>query len=59
MYLGGMYNSIKCSVCDNIINLFKYKSMKDWQINGYLCSNCYSKKIKEHYVHKKEDTLKN
>jgi hypothetical protein len=24
--------------------------MKEWDISGYLCGDCYSKKLTEHYI---------
>lgn len=45
----------KCSICNNPISLFRYKAMKQWNIRGYLCNDCYSKKLKEHYFSKKEN----
>jgi hypothetical protein len=39
----------KCSICNIPISLFRYKAMKQWNIQGYLCNDCYSKKLKEHY----------
>jgi hypothetical protein len=38
----------KCSLCNNPIE-FKYIPMKEWEIEGPLCSKCYSKKISDHY----------
>ena len=46
----------KCSICNNPISLFRYKAMKQWNILGYLCNDCYSKKLKEHYSSKKENS---
>lgn len=54
-----MSNSIKCSLCKDIINLFKYQPMEDWQIKGFLCGNCYSKNLKEYYIKQRENNLKN
>lgn len=45
-----MPNDTKCSICNDQISIFRYKAMKQWNIQGYLCSNCYSKKLREHYI---------
>lgn len=41
---------INCSICNNKIGDFKYESMPQWNILGFLCSKCYSKKISEYYI---------
>ena len=46
----------KCSICNSPISLFRYKAMKKWNIQGYLCNDCYSKKLTEHYISRKEDS---
>jgi len=51
-----MLTDTKCSLCNNQISLFRYKAMKQWNILGYLCNDCYSKKLKEHYISKKENS---
>jgi len=38
----------KCTLCDASIS-FAYLPMKEWNIDGFLCSKCYSKKISEFY----------
>jgi len=38
----------KCTLCDASID-FAYLPMKEWGIDGFLCSKCYSKKISEFY----------
>jgi hypothetical protein len=45
-----MPNDTKCSICNDQFSIFRYKAMKQWNIQGYLCSNCYSKKLREHYI---------
>ncbi len=30
--------------------------MKQWNIHGYLCNDCYSKKLTEHYIYRKENS---
>jgi hypothetical protein len=29
---------------------FKYRPMEKWNISGTLCSQCYEKKLMEHYI---------
>lgn len=38
----------KCSLCKNQLD-HVYKPMPAWNIEGFLCSKCYSKKIFEYY----------
>ena len=38
----------KCILCDASID-FAYLPMKEWGMDGFLCSKCYSKKISEFY----------
>ena len=38
----------KCAVCDGDVDP-PYLPMKEWGIDGFLCSKCYSKKIAEFY----------
>ena len=38
----------KCTICSNEIE-FRYNPMKEWEIEGSLCGECYSKKLDEHY----------
>ena len=45
-----MSNDTKCSICNNQISVFRYKAMGQWNIQGYLCGDCYSKKLIEHYI---------
>ncbi|HET8857939.1 MAG TPA: hypothetical protein VFT83_01240 [Nitrososphaeraceae archaeon] len=45
-----MPNDTKCSICNNQISVFRYKAMGQWNIQGYLCGDCYSKKLIEHYI---------
>ena len=45
-----MPNDTKCSICNNQISIFRYKAMRQWNIQGYLCSDCYSKKLIGHYI---------
>lgn len=42
-------NDLKCVLCGNKLT-FKYKSMNDWNIPGYMCGNCYDKKLMEFYI---------
>lgn len=41
---------INCSICNEKIGDFKYEPMKQWNVSGFLCSKCYSKKIAEYYI---------
>ena len=43
LYMG---SDEKCVLCDASIS-FAYLPMKEWGIDGFLCSKCYSKKISE------------
>ncbi|MDH3834928.1 MAG: hypothetical protein OES34_12330 [Nitrosopumilus sp.] len=38
----------KCAICGEKIELH-FNPMDEWGIEGSICGNCYSKKIKEHY----------
>jgi hypothetical protein len=51
-----MSTDTKCSICNNQISLFRYKAMKQWNIQGDLCNDCYSNKLTEHYISKKENS---
>lgn len=42
-------NDLKCALCGNTLT-FRYKSMEEWNISGYLCSMCYDKKLTEFYI---------
>ena len=45
LYMG---SDEKCTLCDASID-FEYLPMKEWNMDGVLCSKCYSKKIAEFY----------
>jgi len=45
LYMG---SDEKCTLCDASIS-FAYLPMKEWSIDGFLCSKCYSKKLAEFY----------
>ncbi|MGB0855719.1 MAG: hypothetical protein ACPGQP_01650 [Nitrosopumilus sp.] len=38
----------KCAICSEKIQL-RFNPMDEWRIDGALCGNCYSKKIKDYY----------
>ena len=38
----------KCAICGEKIELH-FNPMDEWRIEGSICGNCYSKKIKEYY----------
>ena len=40
--------SIFCTICKKQLN-HKYKPKKNWNINGYLCNNCYLDELKKQY----------
>ena len=39
----------KCTQCDEDVGGIPYKPMVEWNIEGPLCSKCYSRKLEEHY----------
>ncbi|MGQ0771473.1 MAG: hypothetical protein ACT4NT_01685 [Nitrososphaerota archaeon] len=43
-----MKDEIKCVLCNGTLAQ-KYLPMKDWDVKGFLCGKCYTKKISEHY----------
>lgn len=43
-----LIESEKCVLCNGPME-HKYLPMKQWEIKGFLCSKCYSKKIFEYY----------
>ena len=43
-----MKPDVRCTLCNGIIKT-SYAPMKQWKIEGKLCSECYSKKISEFY----------
>ena len=45
LYMG---SDKKCTLCDTSID-FEYLPMKEWGMDGFLCSKCYSKKLLEFY----------
>ena len=44
-----MRNDTKCSICNNQLSIYRYKTMSQWDIQGYLCGNCYSKELLAYY----------
>jgi len=48
MSLISLEETEKCALCNSALD-HKYNPMESWNINGYLCSKCYSKKIFEYY----------
>ena len=42
-------NDLECVLCGNKLT-FKYKSMEEWKISGYICGICYDKKLTEFYI---------
>ena len=45
LYMG---SDEKCALCNGSIE-HAYVPMKEWGVDGHLCSKCYSKKISEFY----------
>jgi hypothetical protein len=43
-----LIEEIKCTLCKGPMEQ-RYAAMSEWNINGFLCGKCYSKKIFEHY----------
>jgi hypothetical protein len=43
-----MKETQQCSLCSGPLD-HVYAPMESWNIKGFLCSKCYSKKIGEHY----------
>jgi hypothetical protein len=44
-------NLAKCIFCKNIV-VFRFKPMPQWNVSeeGYLCGDCYEKKLAEYYL---------
>lgn len=42
----------KCVLCGNSLT-FTYKGMREWNISGNLCGNCYGKKLTDYYISSK------
>ena len=40
----------KCALCGNSLAEFRYRPMPQWNVDGMLCSQCYDKKLTEHYI---------
>ena len=43
-----MVSDDKCTLCNKSME-HTYKPMKEWKIDGTLCSDCYSKKLSDFY----------
>lgn len=41
--------AVKCASCGTPF-MFKYTPMSQWNISGYVCGQCYSQKLTEHYI---------
>ncbi len=37
-----------CTACGGKVML-RYTPMKEWEISGTICGDCYSKKLNDHY----------
>jgi hypothetical protein len=44
-------NVVKCIWCNNAV-VFRFKPMAQWNlaVDGYLCGDCYGKKLAEYYL---------
>lgn len=44
-------NTVKCIWCKNAV-VFRFKPMAQWKLggDGYLCGDCYEKKLAEYYL---------
>ena len=40
----------KCALCSSDLGKFIYHPMAQWNISGLICSQCYDKKLSEHYI---------
>lgn len=40
----------KCALCGAGLKEFSYRPMPQWNVSGMLCSQCYDKKLLEHYI---------
>jgi hypothetical protein len=40
----------KCALCSSDLGKFIYRPMAQWNISGLICSQCYDKKLSEHYI---------
>lgn len=47
--MGGS-NPPKCSLCGADLGEFRYQAMPEWNVSGPLCSQCYEKKLLDHYI---------
>ena len=41
---------LKCALCGSDLGEFTYQPMPQWNISGLICSQCYDKKLTEHYI---------
>jgi hypothetical protein len=46
----GDHNPSKCALCGASLGEFRYRPMPQWSVSGMLCSQCYDKKLTEHYI---------
>jgi hypothetical protein len=42
--------SSKCALCGGDLGAFTYRPMPQWNVSGIICSQCYDKKLTEHYI---------
>ncbi|HKX81792.1 MAG TPA: hypothetical protein VJL54_06010 [Nitrososphaera sp.] len=45
-----MANETNCALCGTALTSFRYRPMPQWNISGVLCSQCYDKRLLEHYI---------
>ena len=43
-------NPSKCALCGGDLGAFTYWPMAKWNISGLICSQCYDKKLLDHYI---------
>ena len=41
---------LKCALCGSDLGAVTYQPMPQWNISGLICSQCYDKKLTEHYI---------
>jgi len=39
----------KCTICGEKVEEMYYRPMEDWNLEGILCGDCYSKQLHEYY----------
>jgi hypothetical protein len=57
LHLFGKKRVLYCTNCNKELN-HKYKPLREWNINGFLCSDCNIEKTKEFMIKKQEEKRK-